>query len=700
MAPFWRGLNDHSDSWTEHQLVAAARGFPIPAPDEIPSEESLHAASTTTEPQPISFRVPQHGGLDASSFQPVFSSPNTNSPSSAPPASSPLFRGRSKTLASFTSRNGSQTELVPQEIKLPHEPYVNGQPVEAYLYKDASECPICFLYYPPYLNSTRCCDQPICSECFVQIKRPDPHPPEHADPTAPSQPPETQKQLDEDMLVSEPAQCPFCVQTDFGVTYDPPPFRRGLTYANHGRTTSFVKAASAIASSTSLSSSSHGNTGPPLGRRRGQSLSATAPQVVTTDKVRPDWAKKLSDARAHAARRSAAATALHNAAYLMGGGGPAESRFGLGRRRRHLFIDNLASGSGSGTSPGVSGVSIPNMEMLLSALEGQSSAGRARQPSDLTGTRISSRGSRMDELEELMLMEAIRQSLAAEEERKRKEDKEATKQAKKDDKQKAKDQKKAEKVAKKTGVSSAGQTGVGPFYSANSFSNIPEDAKGKAKATDFGNSAPQLTFSKSSPLQEGASSWGADAQRHLELSRANLDSEVSNTMQSQPQPMPLARSRLRHMSDASSSASSFLESAPGSVRNGGSDSSMNPSPNHSGHHLPFGTQDGASSSVGTESMFNFASLAGLLGKENLGGGGSGSEHVENRKQSETQMAREVSKAGSSSSDMALGVNPMAQFQTSKSSVGHNHIATQERAQGTVEAGKYAYHKQQADVGVE
>src|ERR1700744_5515878 len=38
MAPFWRGLNDFSASWAENQLMAAARGMPIPPPDEIPPE--------------------------------------------------------------------------------------------------------------------------------------------------------------------------------------------------------------------------------------------------------------------------------------------------------------------------------------------------------------------------------------------------------------------------------------------------------------------------------------------------------------------------------------------------------------------------------------------------------------------------------------------------------------------------------------
>lgn len=194
------------------------------------------------------------------------------------------------------------------------------------------------MYYPPYLNKTRCCDQPICSECFVQIKRPDPHPPEHEQPGQ-QRPPEEEAE----MLVSEVAACPFCVTPEFGVSYDPPSFRRGLTYATQSSPNALKNATLATSSQTSLPE--------PGNRRRTTSLSANAPQVITTDRVRPDWAKKLSDARAHALRRSAAATALHNAAYVLGSNGPEnQMRSGLtfGRRRRTLFGDS-PSASGSGT---------------------------------------------------------------------------------------------------------------------------------------------------------------------------------------------------------------------------------------------------------------------------------------------------------------------------------------------------------------
>ena len=62
-------------------------------------------------------------------------------------------------------------------------------------------------YYPANINYSRCCDQAICTECFVQIKR--------------SEPTTTH-------LVSEPAACPYCVQEHFGVVYTPPPWRTGI----------------------------------------------------------------------------------------------------------------------------------------------------------------------------------------------------------------------------------------------------------------------------------------------------------------------------------------------------------------------------------------------------------------------------------------------------------------------------------------
>lgn len=547
---------------------------------------------------------------------PAFSLPSPTSPIANSPSSTPFFRGRAKTLAALTtgSRNASQTEMTPQEVQLPKDPYVNGQRLEVFLYKDASECPICFLYYPPYLNKTRCCDQPICSECFVQIKRPDPHPPEHHGDSneAGSPPPEPQE---DGMLVSEPACCPFCVQPEFGVTYEPPPFRRGIVFAGSGQN-SLANAASAMSSTSSLNS--QGLASP--GRRRAGSLAATDASVITTDRVRPDWAKKLADARAHALRRAAAATALHNAAYMMGNIQSDSRGFSLGRRRRTMFGNDSPNSSGNGTPRG-------DASTLLSAAAAQGPSSRNEGQSDLASNRQSSRrGNRLEDLEDLMMMEAIRLSLAAEEERKKKEEKEAAKEAKKEEKKKAKEAKKAEKAARKSG-----------FFMSPPLDNAEDDstgasssAVGKGKAVDRSGG-----YAGFNPLDEPTSTLNAssskdDPQKHLEQSRSTLNTSLqkegsgpgtSPSFDPFGGEQPTHRSALRNLSNASSSASSFAESLQGSLQNdspgnfGASTSSFGPSPNASGVSLAAENDTPPQGTPGTEPMFNFRSLAEVITKE-------------------------------------------------------------------------------------
>ncbi|KAK5109024.1 hypothetical protein LTR62_007572 [Meristemomyces frigidus] len=633
LAPFWKGLDDHSDSWTEAQLVAAVRGLPVPAADEVPAESPTSVAFPATDGSrsctnldgltvPITSRSQSYQSdtsANLSASHPAFSTSGLASSTGGGFPASSTFRGRAKTLASLATGNRSASELTQREIQLPKDSNVNGLPLEAYLYREASECPICFLYYPPYLNKTRCCDQSICSECFVQIKRPDPHPPEHEQPGEP-RPPEEEAET----LVSEIASCPFCVTPEFGVTYDSPPFRRGLAYANQANTHPLRSLNSAMSSSSSLQS------GP--GRRRATSLSASSSQVVTTDRVRPDWAKKLADARAHALRRSAAATALHNAAYVLGAQGDGQIRGGLGfgRRRRTLF----------GESPGASGSATPHV--------GDASG-------DLFPGRISSRRTRVEDLEELMMMEAIRLSLAAEEDRMRKSDKDA----KKDEKKRAKDDKKqakqAEKLARKrngsgtslypasTNESTTSWAGTSMARSSSNLGAqpmaIPEEqfqGKGKAPAQDFAgfnplpepsttlNTEPRdETKNRSDSPSPGTTSTKNqidDPQRHLESSCAQLQPSSSSPI---PMPTPARGSHLRQLSNASSAASSFIDSAPGSVP-AGSMLDITPGSATQEMSLP-GTTPSA------EPMFNFQSLAAMIGFEAEEGEKSrqgGSEHIE------------------------------------------------------------------------
>ncbi|TVY55330.1 Protein sip5 [Lachnellula cervina] len=634
IAPFFRGVEDFSKEWAEHQIVAVARGLPLPAADEIPHElrNALSESPNASDPNIQNLTVPitsrsQSAGSDTSALSPSHPAFALSSPSSpvasSPPQSSSPFRPRSKTLASLTtsSKNPSPAEITPREIQLPKDPFVNGQQIEVFLYKDAIECSICFLDYPPWLNRTRCCDQPICSECFVQIKRPDPHPPEHGDPSQPAPAPAPSELTPEpESLVSEPARCPYCQVPNFGVTYTPPPFRRGLVYAN---STGLNNVSSAMSSSSSLASNGTPGQAFNTHKRRTTSVSADAPTVVTIDKIRPDWATKLANARSHQQRRSAAATALHTAAYLIGNGNTESRGFGFSSRRtfgRHR----------GGDSPAASGSATPS-----TAVQDQTGEGASDQASQSRAGGSSRRRNRMEDLEDMMMMEAIRLSLAAEDERKRKSDKEAAKEAKK----KAKEEKKKEKKEKKiygSGPSSASAStlslstlGLGRRRGNSGASNLakevtpenvgPSDLKGKG--VDRGVSRTATTSSMGVSVGESSTSHSFPGVRLLDTT--NLPSSNDSY---QPAPSPTAPDRpshLRQMSNASSPASSFMDSVPNSLHNGqhgdGSSSTL-ASPNASGTNVAGysgGTPDSGDETggAGIEPIFNFTSLAAMISNE-------------------------------------------------------------------------------------
>lgn len=442
----------------------------------------------------------------------------------------------------------------------------------------------------------------------MQIKRPDPHPPEHHDdPDNPHpQPPPESGSHDEYMLVSEAATCPFCKQPEFGITYDAPPFRRGLTYGDHHRLGSVMSAMSSSSSVNSQSPSS-GN------RRRTTSLGADSPNVITTDKVRPDWAKKLSDARAHALRRAAAATALHNAAYVLGGTqGELGPRITFGRRRRTLFGTDSPGGSGS-----ADGLGFAHVGALLAAADRQGTGSSQSNDgsTDLFPTRGTSRRNRIEDLEELMMAEAIRLSLAAEEERSKREEKENAKNAKKEEKQKAKEMKKADKAAKRNG-SNGGMYSAGLNSSSTSHLNGESSTSnpglvmsGKGKAPASGSSSAYGFNSLNEPnssISEETSTKNAapteDPQGFLEHSRAHIHSSPLAVPKSPT--APSHRQAMRHLSTASSTSSL-------------ADSNGDPSPNDSGLHIDNGPSPGPYSETppSTEPMFNFRSLAAVIGDE-------------------------------------------------------------------------------------
>jgi hypothetical protein len=216
-----------------------------------------------------------------------------------------------------------------------------------------------------------------------------------------------------------------------------------------------------------------------------------------------------------------------------------------------------------------------------------------------------------------MMMEAIRLSLAAEEERKRKDDKDAAKEAKKEGKKKAKENKKVAKAQRSIGSGFHPIAVDGLNEAAGSSS-----AAGKGKAVDrSGGSAGFNPMSEPTSTINTAPSKD-EAQRHLEDSRAQIQGGSSSNLTPSDAlqgDSSSHRSVLRNLSNDSSSASSYAESVQDAARNESQNnlaagSSYEPSPSASGLNLSRDeTPPGALS--GTEPMFNFSALAETLSHE-------------------------------------------------------------------------------------
>lgn len=234
----------------------------------------------------------------------------------------------------------------------------------------------------------------------------------------------------------------------------------------------------------------------------------------------------------------------------------------------------------------------------------------------------------------MMLAEAVRLSLAAEEERKRKAEKEERKEAQKEAKKREKEARKAAKAAAKhAGPYESASGRSGQSSASGSSLSLPGLGFGRKR----GNSAAsnlRIEASVASAMASGESREPASKDKGKGVDRAasalaegapaNTADPVtsggsSNTTGARPIPhLPAGPSHLRQMSNASSVSSSILDSQPGSYT----------SPSHlqdpRGSGLSLGSRSNASEdggdqdrdrdpSTSTEPMFNFRSLAEVVG---------------------------------------------------------------------------------------
>lgn len=317
----------------------------------------------------------------------------------------------------------------------------------------------------------------------------------------------------------------------------------------------------------------------------------------------------------------------------MGNGTQEQRNFGFSGRSR--FGRNRTNEN----SPGASGSATPaqySNEPTPRSVSDQLHLMR-REVQETGGTR---NRSRMEDLEDMMMMEAIRQSLAAEDDRKKKQEKDAAKDAKKRAKEDKKKEKKEKKGVYGSGASSASGSalslslpgmGFGRRRGNSGASNlqreiIPDEAEGqesKGKGIDRSDTGLSGVSSGSGPIdffRSGSSGQGIPGARHLDT---NTLTAINDSHQPSPSPTaPEKPSHLRQMSNASSPASSFMESNAGSIRNPhGSSSTLN-SPNASGTNIAAGGD------AGSESLFNFRSLAARIGEAGEKDREDAAKHIE------------------------------------------------------------------------
>lgn len=357
LAPFYTPLQDFSESWTDDELTIIVSQLPLHSIDIAYSEEEevddiddhkIHRSTNFYKRQEQKLKLQ-------------------------------VLIERMKELQKHEEEKYLEEKIRCRDLDHVVDSDLPLRQLLLRLYKSAVECPICFLYYPNIMNYSRCCRQPICTECFVQIKRLDPHPP-HDDA---SNDPSNNDTLPH-TLISESANCPYCAMSDFGVTYEPP---RGINTGVNGIKPSNwhpVNYFGSIPEDSAISSSpekSDMSPFPPAGSlskgRRRSSVAADAPGVITTDYIRPDWEQKLASSRNKLARKAATASAIHASNLL-------------------ISSDDNSSKNSSNTN-----------------------GDRIRRFSNDSVIR-SSRYSQLQSVEQKMIEQALRLSILDEEERKRK----------------------------------------------------------------------------------------------------------------------------------------------------------------------------------------------------------------------------------------------------------------------------------------
>jgi hypothetical protein len=153
LAPFYKGLDDYEDSWTDYQLANFVRDGKLPsAPEPPPIMSPVNSVSSVTPSPTASPKLPSNSSTPSLVLPPSVDEVRPGSPRSrgmsvvetssqqqgaADSSSNLSVSSRDKRSRPRAQTTGS-SNLIP----------TRGKPLEVVVYRGAIECPVCFLVPP------------------------------------------------------------------------------------------------------------------------------------------------------------------------------------------------------------------------------------------------------------------------------------------------------------------------------------------------------------------------------------------------------------------------------------------------------------------------------------------------------------------------------------------------------------------------
>jgi hypothetical protein len=248
------------------------------------------------------------------------------------------------------------------------------------------------------------------------------------------------------------------------------------------------------------------------------------------------------------------------------------------------------------------------------------------------------------------MMEAIRMSLVTEEDRRRKEEKEAKKESKHKEKDRRKSEKAATKALRDSDSADCLHAAGGPTTDGSVVSGEEAATAGKGKHIDWSGGTP--TPSVPHPTPGHASSSAASSA--MPIIREPPGAQDVSRLQAGDAPLPSPSqpgadvyrpSHLRQVSNTSSTASSFVDSGRDSSRDDSAGPHASTQASSSARNEQEGRQGSGSEAAASPSPPDYQSLAAMMGRRGQWEDGLGGEHTEGSSGDKGQVRERTTESG-------------------------------------------------------